>query len=208
MGQVAVGLMVNPPTSGPELKAYEKEKKEKLASLERRANKVAAALDALEGVSCVRPQGAMYLFPSITLPDAAVKAAKRSSMAPDAFYALHCSKARASSPCPAAASARRTGPGTSARPFCPPRSRSTTSCRSSRASTKSFLAKYGGGGEPLRGAPVQRDRPPFIKTSIRQLLHLGADLRHEADRAWLSLSRAEARCSTPRRRSRRSGKQD
>ena len=31
----------------------------------------------LEGVSCVRPQGAMYLFPSITLPDAAVKAAKR-----------------------------------------------------------------------------------------------------------------------------------
>jgi len=27
MGQVAVGLMVNPPTSGPELKAYEKEKK-------------------------------------------------------------------------------------------------------------------------------------------------------------------------------------
>ena len=30
----------------------------------------------------------MYLFPSITLPDAAVKAAKRSSMAPDAFYAL------------------------------------------------------------------------------------------------------------------------
>ena len=88
MGQVAVGLMVNPPTSGPELKAYEKEKKEKLASLERRANKVAAALDALEGVSCVRPQGAMYLFPSITLPDAAVKAASRQSMAPDAFYAL------------------------------------------------------------------------------------------------------------------------
>merc|ERR1712094_83125 len=75
MGQVAMGPMVNPPTSGPELKAYEKEKKEKLASLERRANKVAAALDALEGVSCVRPQGAMYLFPSITLPDAAVKAA-------------------------------------------------------------------------------------------------------------------------------------
>ena len=34
------------------------------------------------------PAGRHVFFPSITLPDAAVKAAKRSSMAPDAFYAL------------------------------------------------------------------------------------------------------------------------
>merc|ERR1711924_277688 len=98
MGQVAVGLMVNPPTSGPELKAYEKEKKEKLASLERRANKVAAALDALEGVSCVRPQGAMYLFPSITLPDAAVKAANGRRWRRTRSTRCGCSRARGWSP--------------------------------------------------------------------------------------------------------------
>jgi len=88
MGQIATGLMVNPPTSGKELAAYEKEKAAKLASLERRANNVAAALDALEGVSCVRPQGAMYLFPQIKLPTGAIKAAKKAKLAPDAFYSL------------------------------------------------------------------------------------------------------------------------
>eukprot|EP00629_Pelagomonadales_sp_RCC1024_P003124 CAMPEP_0119265892 /NCGR_PEP_ID=MMETSP1329-20130426/4557_1 /TAXON_ID=114041 /ORGANISM="Genus nov. species nov., Strain RCC1024" /LENGTH=495 /DNA_ID=CAMNT_0007265749 /DNA_START=77 /DNA_END=1564 /DNA_ORIENTATION=- len=88
LGQIAVGLMVKPPTSGKELKAYEAEKAGKLASLERRANAVASALDALEGVSCVQPQGAMYLFPSITLPVAAQKAAARAKLQPDAFYAL------------------------------------------------------------------------------------------------------------------------
>merc|ERR1719333_1182895 len=46
-----------------------------------------------------------------------------------------CSKARAWSRCPAAGSARRTARGTSVRPFYRRRSRSTTSCRSSRAST-------------------------------------------------------------------------
>ena len=75
LGQIAVGLMVNPPVDGKELKAYEDEKAAKLSSLERRANEVAKALDALDGVSCVQPQGAMYLFPSITLPDAALAAA-------------------------------------------------------------------------------------------------------------------------------------
>ena len=44
--------------------------------------------DALDGVSCVQPQGAMYLFPSITLPDAALAAAGAAGLAPDAFYAL------------------------------------------------------------------------------------------------------------------------
>ena len=88
LGQIAVGLMVNPPVDGRELKAYEDEKAAKLSSLERRANEVAKALDALDGVSCVQPQGAMYLFPSITLPDAALAAAGAAGLAPDAFYAL------------------------------------------------------------------------------------------------------------------------
>merc|ERR1712216_1058282 len=139
MGQAAVGLMVNPPTSGPELRAYEKEKKEKLASLERRANKVAAALDALEGVSCVRPT--------------------RSTRS-------DCSKARASSRCPARGSARRTGPGTSARPFYRRRSRSTTSCRSSRASTSRSWPSTAAAASSKEGVRLCNAIVPRLKLSV------------------------------------------
>jgi len=147
MGQVAVGLMVNPPTSGPELKAYEKEKKEKLASLERRANKVAAALDALEGVSCVRPQGAMYLFPSITLPDAAVKAAKRSSMAPDAFYALRLLEGTGLVTVPGSGFGQKNGTWHFRTTFLPAEKQIDNVVQKLAGFHESFLAKYGGGGE-------------------------------------------------------------
>ena len=129
------------------LKAYEKEKKEKLASLERRANKVAAALDALEGVSCVRPQGAMYLFPSITLPDAAVKAAKRSSMAPDAFYALRLLEGTGLVTVPGSGFGQKNGTWHFRTTFLPAEKQIDNVVQKLAGFHESFLAKYGGGGE-------------------------------------------------------------
>ncbi|XP_059302978.1 alanine aminotransferase 2, mitochondrial-like isoform X2 [Lycium ferocissimum] len=45
------------------------------------------AFNSLEGITCNKAEGAMYLFPRINLPDKAIKAAEEAKTAPDAFYA-------------------------------------------------------------------------------------------------------------------------
>lgn len=44
------------------------------------------AFNNLEGVTCNKAEGAMYLFPRIALPQKAIKAAEAANTAPDAFY--------------------------------------------------------------------------------------------------------------------------
>ena len=46
------------------------------------------ALNKLEGVHCNKAEGAMYVFPQISLPDKAVAAAQQAGKAADVFYAL------------------------------------------------------------------------------------------------------------------------
>ena len=89
MGQLSVGLMVKPPGKGDaSYETYQDERGAILASLKRRASKLVDGLNALEGVSCNQPQGAMYAFPSITLPAKAQAAAREAGKTPDTFYAL------------------------------------------------------------------------------------------------------------------------
>ena len=57
-------------------------------SLKRRATKLVDGLNAMEGITCNQPQGAMYAFPSITLPPKAIEAAEAAGKVPDTFYAL------------------------------------------------------------------------------------------------------------------------
>jgi aspartate/methionine/tyrosine aminotransferase len=45
------------------------------------------AFNSMEGVTCNKAEGAMYLFPRIHLPQKAIDAAKAINKAPDAFYA-------------------------------------------------------------------------------------------------------------------------
>lgn len=93
-GQFATGLMVNPPrdkgfpASSASAARHTAERDGILASLERRAQRMRAALDALPGVDCNEAEGALYLFPRITLPQRAVAAAAAKGAAPDDFYAL------------------------------------------------------------------------------------------------------------------------
>ncbi|KAG5187558.1 nicotinanamine aminotransferase A [Tribonema minus] len=88
-GQVAVGLMCNPPRRGdPSFDSFMAEKAELLASLKRRARLLTDAFNSLEGVSCQETEGALYSFPQITLPPAAVAAARAAGKAPDVFYCL------------------------------------------------------------------------------------------------------------------------
>merc|ERR1719456_2081090 len=88
-GQLSIGLMVNPPAAGDEsYETYVAERDGVLTSLKRRANKLEAALNQLEGVTCNPAEGAMYLFPQIRLPKLAVEAAARAKMPADTFYCM------------------------------------------------------------------------------------------------------------------------
>ncbi|KAL3528541.1 hypothetical protein ACH5RR_007863 [Cinchona calisaya] len=87
-GQILASLVMNPPKVGDEsYESYTAEKDGILSSLARRAKTLEDALNSLEGVTCNRTEGAMYLFPSIKLPQKAIKAAEAAKTAPDAFYA-------------------------------------------------------------------------------------------------------------------------
>ncbi|VAH02061.1 unnamed protein product [Triticum turgidum subsp. durum] len=80
-GQILASLVMNPPKASDESYAsYKAEKDGILASL--------ARLSKLEGITCNKAEGAMYLFPQICLPQKAIEAAKAANKAPDAFYAL------------------------------------------------------------------------------------------------------------------------
>mmetsp|Transcript_19821 Transcript_19821/g.57879 ORF Transcript_19821/g.57879 Transcript_19821/m.57879 type:complete len:537 (-) Transcript_19821:22-1632(-) len=88
-GQVMTGLMVQPPTAGqPAFQGYEAERARILDSLKRRATKVASALNALEGVSCRQSDGALYAFPSISLPQKFADEAAAQGVPPDEWYCL------------------------------------------------------------------------------------------------------------------------
>jgi len=88
-GQLMVSLMVNPPKPGdPSYALYVKERDNILASLKRRATKLVAALNKLEGFSCNEADGAMYTFPQVRLPEKAVAAAHAAHKQPDTFYCL------------------------------------------------------------------------------------------------------------------------
>ncbi|KAK1279904.1 hypothetical protein QJS04_geneDACA004831 [Acorus gramineus] len=87
-GQILASLVMNPPKVGDE--SYEPfiaERDGILSSLARRAKTLEDAFNSLEGVTCNKAEGAMYLFPRFQLPQKAIKAAEAVKAAPDAFYA-------------------------------------------------------------------------------------------------------------------------
>ncbi|KAG2728502.1 hypothetical protein I3843_01G203800 [Carya illinoinensis] len=86
-GQILASLVMSPPKVGDEsYELFSAEKEGILASLARRAKALEDAFSNLEGVSCNKAEGAMYLFPRIYLPQKAIKAAEAVDTAPDAFY--------------------------------------------------------------------------------------------------------------------------
>ncbi|KAA8541576.1 hypothetical protein F0562_022728 [Nyssa sinensis] len=87
-GQILASLVMNPPKVGDEsYESYTAEKEGILSSLARRAKTLEDAFNSLEGVTCNKAEGAMYLFPRILLPQKAIKAAEAAKTALDLFYA-------------------------------------------------------------------------------------------------------------------------
>jgi alanine transaminase len=88
-GQIGVDSMVRPPRLGDASYAlWKKETDATHAALAQRTKTMSARLNALPGVSCVDSPGALYLYPRIRLPEAAVEAARKVGKEPDTFYAL------------------------------------------------------------------------------------------------------------------------
>lgn len=109
IGQCLVELMVNPPKEGSEsYELYRQEYNGNLNSyqqfpcytkanyfitgiyegLKKRSQALHQAFGKMRGVSCQDPLGAMYLFPTITIPQKAVEAAEKEGRKPDEFYCM------------------------------------------------------------------------------------------------------------------------
>jgi aspartate/methionine/tyrosine aminotransferase len=90
LGQLMVGLMVDPPRPGDESYAlYEKERNATWMSLKRRAEHLQHVFNTqMRGVSCQPARGAMYLFPKFDFSSKMLEAAASAGKLPDEFYAL------------------------------------------------------------------------------------------------------------------------
>ncbi|SPO04882.1 probable alanine transaminases [Cephalotrichum gorgonifer] len=89
VGQCIVELMVNPPRPGePSYELYNQEYTSIFEGLKARATALHAAFSSMEGVECGEPQGSMYIFPTITLPPAAIAAAAAEGRSADEFYCM------------------------------------------------------------------------------------------------------------------------
>uniref|UniRef100_A0A7S2XZX4 Aminotransferase class I/classII large domain-containing protein n=1 Tax=Fibrocapsa japonica TaxID=94617 RepID=A0A7S2XZX4_9STRA len=88
-GQIALGLMVNPPQPGsPSYDLLQEEKAALLQSLKNRAQMMSEAFNSLPGISCEQVDSSLYAFPQITLPQKALEAAAAAGKSPDVFYCL------------------------------------------------------------------------------------------------------------------------
>lgn len=88
-GQVLTELMVHPPAAGGDsYETFISEYNGIFNTLKHRATVLYEAMKTMEGVSVQEPQGSMYLFPSITLPPKAIKAAEELGEVADEFYCL------------------------------------------------------------------------------------------------------------------------
>ncbi|OAV89730.1 hypothetical protein PTTG_28577 [Puccinia triticina 1-1 BBBD Race 1] len=88
-GQIGVDLQVKPPQPGDE--SYELYKSEVDAitqSLAARSATLANSFNQLDGLSCRKAQGAMYLFPKLDLPPKAHQAAEKAGLPVDEFYCM------------------------------------------------------------------------------------------------------------------------
>jgi aspartate/methionine/tyrosine aminotransferase len=74
-GQLVTWMMVRPPRPGePSFELFDRERREILESLRRRAALLEKGLNAIPGIQCNALTGAMYAFPRITLPPGATDA--------------------------------------------------------------------------------------------------------------------------------------
>ncbi|CAD6219113.1 unnamed protein product [Miscanthus lutarioriparius] len=76
-GQILISLAMDPPKLGDEsFELFDDEKEKIRSSFRKRAKTLEKAFSSMEGVSCNNLEGALYLFPRLHLPSAAIRAAE------------------------------------------------------------------------------------------------------------------------------------
>jgi alanine transaminase len=89
IGQIGLGLSVNPPkSSDASYSLFIKERELILSRLRNRAHRLVEGLNRIPGITCTKVQGAMYAFPKVALSDKAIEAGQCAEMAPDAYFCL------------------------------------------------------------------------------------------------------------------------
>jgi len=89
VGQVFVGLMVTPPAQHqPSFDRFASESAAVFDGLRRRALLASTALNAVPGLSTAPIQGAMYAFPSVSLPSSFLTHAAQQGVAPDELWCV------------------------------------------------------------------------------------------------------------------------
>ncbi|CBJ25743.1 nicotinanamine aminotransferase A [Ectocarpus siliculosus] len=146
-GQVAMGIMCNPPKPGSESYAlHMREKEVLLQSLIRRARSIVDAFNGLDGVTCEETEGALYAFPKIDLPRAAIDAAKAAGKAPDVFYCLELLKETGLSCVPGSGFGQAEGTYHFRTTILPAEDTFQSVVDGFTSFHRGFMAKYGGGG--------------------------------------------------------------
>lgn len=88
-GQIMTSLMVTPPQPCDE--SYAQFAAEEGAIMERlktNALSLVKGLNEVDGIDCVRAEGAMYAFPRVAMPEKAITEAEAKEMTPDTLYAV------------------------------------------------------------------------------------------------------------------------
>jgi alanine transaminase len=99
-------------------------------------------LNKLEGVQCNNADGAMYVFPKVTLPPKAIDAARDAGKAPDAFYALALLEAAGIVVVPGSGFGQKKGTHHFRTTFLPPEEDMDAVIERMTQFHKEFLAKY------------------------------------------------------------------
>lgn len=86
-GQALVDLMLDPPKRGDDSFELDSNEREEIHNnMKKRGLLLYETFQRLDGIECQNPQGAMYLFPKLILPEGALLEAKRQNYLPDEFY--------------------------------------------------------------------------------------------------------------------------
>ena len=142
-GQCMTALMCRGPKPGDEsYESHEKEKAEIFESLKRRAKVVESGLNNIPGFSCQPAQGAMYAFPSVEMPEGAIREAEKQGTTPDTLYALSLLERTGICVVPASGFGQKAGRYGFRTTFLPPEKDVEKSVEDMKVHHQEFCAKY------------------------------------------------------------------
>ncbi|CAM9364393.1 unnamed protein product [Choristocarpus tenellus] len=145
-GQIAMGIMCNPPKMGePSYQLHMEEKEQLLQSLIRRARLITDVFNSMEGVTCEETEGALYSFPRIRLPEGAMQAAAAAGKKPDVFYCLELLSETGISTVPGSGFGQEDGTFHFRTTILPSEEVFSAVAEKFVSFHKGFMAKYGGG---------------------------------------------------------------